>query len=196
MVRMFRWVRRRVRRQVRGGLGLLVLVSWMHAVSPANWLIAAPLPVPLGSFPCAGHACGCLTAEQCWDHCCCYSVAERVAWAEQQHVSAPVNLRTLAAGEQKSCCAARHHDDVAPGPRSTFDQQTKDVPESPTCCTSISPARCHGIFHTLNGGVIAPTPAREPESIATVTPPSTRVDLRCQSPTSLSLPPAPPPPRA
>ena len=25
-----------------------------------------------GSFPCAGHNCGCLTAEQCEVSCCCY----------------------------------------------------------------------------------------------------------------------------
>src|SRR5713101_8440730 len=40
-------------------------------------------------FPCQDHACGCQSAEQCWRHCCCFSVQERWAWAKTHHVEPP-----------------------------------------------------------------------------------------------------------
>lgn len=35
------------------------------------------------SFPCQQHRCGCQTASQCWLSCCCFSKADRIAWANQ-----------------------------------------------------------------------------------------------------------------
>ena len=43
-------------------------------------------------FPCQHHACGCLTAEQCWKDCCCFSPKERLAWAREHGVQAPAHL--------------------------------------------------------------------------------------------------------
>lgn len=40
-------------------------------------------------FPCEDHACGCQSAEQCWQHCCCFSAEERWAWARSHHVEPP-----------------------------------------------------------------------------------------------------------
>lgn len=40
-------------------------------------------------FPCQDHACGCRTAEQCWRDCCCFSIAERVAWSRTHGVEPP-----------------------------------------------------------------------------------------------------------
>jgi hypothetical protein len=41
---------------------------------------ALGFPVPAATqkpsaiaFPCQNHACGCMTAEQCWQHCCCFN---------------------------------------------------------------------------------------------------------------------------
>jgi hypothetical protein len=41
-------------------------------------------------FPCMGHACGCRDAEQCWRYCCCFTPAERFAWAEANSILPPV----------------------------------------------------------------------------------------------------------
>jgi hypothetical protein len=72
-------------------------------------------------FPCDTHACGCQNAEDCWRHCCCFSAAERLTWADKQHVPVPqyaerpvprgwneVRQRDRAAGksDSKPCCAA------------------------------------------------------------------------------------------
>lgn len=50
-----------------------------------------PIPVlgprPSGvKFPCQGHGCGCHTAEQCLKQCCCFTPAQRVAWAKSHGV--------------------------------------------------------------------------------------------------------------
>ncbi|MGD9644605.1 MAG: hypothetical protein AB7U73_02770 [Pirellulales bacterium] len=52
-----------------------------------------PLPEPRISrdsrpFPCQHHQCGCRTADQCWQRCCCYTPAERRAWARAHGVEA------------------------------------------------------------------------------------------------------------
>src|SRR4051812_42841734 len=63
----------------------------------AYLVTAAGIPLPSGakphatdeSYPCANCACGCTSAEQCWRSCCCHSLAERFAWAEEHHVRPP-----------------------------------------------------------------------------------------------------------
>jgi hypothetical protein len=58
---------------------------------------AAGVPLPMGTlpqkngenFPCATSQCGCRTAEQCWQSCCCHTLAERVAWARMHGVRPP-----------------------------------------------------------------------------------------------------------
>jgi hypothetical protein len=42
-----------------------------------------------GAYPCAGSACGCRSAEQCWRSCCCHTLAERFAWAREHNVRPP-----------------------------------------------------------------------------------------------------------
>jgi hypothetical protein len=48
-----------------------------------------------GAYPCEGHACGCTSAEQCWQKCCCTTATERLAWAKRNHVTPPVVLVQL-----------------------------------------------------------------------------------------------------
>jgi len=56
-----------------------------------------PLPVlseksTLSSFPCQNSPCGCNTAAQCWNKCCCLSDPEKLAWAEKNGVVPPAFL--------------------------------------------------------------------------------------------------------
>jgi len=48
-------------------------------------------------FPCAQRVCGCRSAEQCWRKCCCFSDAEKVAWADSRGVELPEFVRQSAA---------------------------------------------------------------------------------------------------
>lgn len=60
-------------------------------------IVAVGVPLPVGNatqtsgeaYPCANHACGCRSAEQCWRSCCCYTLAERMDWAREHHVRPP-----------------------------------------------------------------------------------------------------------
>jgi hypothetical protein len=81
---------------------------WIAGVAAAVYfvgLFGIPLPPNKHSkddtapFPCQDHlvgTCGCFNAEQCWSHCCCFSDAERLAWAanHKDHVAASV-LRAI-----------------------------------------------------------------------------------------------------
>jgi hypothetical protein len=58
-------------------------------------------------------ACGCHDAASCKQHCCCFSDAEKLAWAAERHVDpAPFVSRTegtaRVASEPGSCCASQH----------------------------------------------------------------------------------------
>jgi hypothetical protein len=48
-------------------------------------------------FPCAQRVCGCRSAEQCWKKCCCFTDAQKVAWADAQGVELPAFVRESAA---------------------------------------------------------------------------------------------------
>lgn len=88
-------------------------------------LVALGLPFPLPQtsstkfardlsepFPCMDSACGCSTAEHCWRHCCCHSLAERMAWAREHHVRPPddVLVEAEAQGIQWTAALGDHED--------------------------------------------------------------------------------------
>ena len=80
-------------------------------------LLAAGVPLPVGralrgdrlstaaseraaakdrsqAFPCMDSPCGCLSADQCFQDCCCHSPAQLLAWANRHDVALDV-LRSL-----------------------------------------------------------------------------------------------------
>jgi hypothetical protein len=67
---------------------VVALLSYLATIG------GVPLPSVHGKdqsqpFPCQDHPCGCLTAEQCWRHCCCFTPEEKWVWAQAQHVEPP-----------------------------------------------------------------------------------------------------------
>ncbi|MGO8744746.1 MAG: hypothetical protein ACLQNE_02035 [Thermoguttaceae bacterium] len=56
-------------------------------------------------FPCENCRCGCHSAEQCWKACCCYTNAEKVAWARENGVAVPDYVVTAA--KQEDAAAAK-----------------------------------------------------------------------------------------
>ncbi len=60
-------------------------------------VVGVPLPAALkkqrdAAFPCQGHACGCLSARECWEHCCCFSPKQKLAWARSHGITPPARL--------------------------------------------------------------------------------------------------------
>jgi hypothetical protein len=80
-----RQLRRRLRRgAVAAGTLLAVVVC----------AVGVPLPTTVHKphaerFPCEDHPCGCVDADACWRHCCCFSDSEKLAWAQREGIAAP-----------------------------------------------------------------------------------------------------------
>lgn len=85
-----------------------------------------PLPAPAASrgkdtstpFPCMDRPCGCMTAEQCWKGCCCFTTEEKLAWAARHHVTPPLSAQDLPVNEANpqqdavcSCCCQENVDE-------------------------------------------------------------------------------------
>jgi hypothetical protein len=70
-------------------------------------------------FPCQDHPCGCQSAEQCWQDCCCFSREEHWAWAKAHHVEPPSYAVRPAAPGWKT---VRLGDHTAAGERSSVSR--------------------------------------------------------------------------
>ena len=67
-------------------------------------------------FPCRCCPCGCKTAEQCWSSCCCFTPAERLAWAEKNGITPPSYAQRPANDEvatHKKSTASRENENVS-----------------------------------------------------------------------------------
>ncbi|MBY0458648.1 MAG: hypothetical protein K2V38_15015 [Gemmataceae bacterium] len=91
----------------------------------AQLFVAAGAPLPAfasprthkksgAPFPCQNHPCGCQTSEQGWaGDCCCFSLEEKLAWADAHGVTPPAHVRPLVEARQaarkpkESCCAKK-----------------------------------------------------------------------------------------
>lgn len=115
-------------------------------------LVAAGVPLPTGSmaagasrsavaarrlaakdrsvpFPCMDSPCGCVTAEQCFESCCCHTPAELLAWATARRLSLDVlqglerRLEQTPPAVASSCCG-------------------EATPERASCCEAAAAAGC------------------------------------------------------
>jgi hypothetical protein len=139
------------RQRFRRGTSAMLLAAYL--------LTAAGVPLPAGSkptsttelFACATSNCGCKTAEQCWQSCCCHTLAERIAWARKHGVrppefaiaearSAGFDLSWLEnpsnavlACKADNCCTTEKD----PAPRSCCETGTKTTPAkiAHACCS-------------------------------------------------------------
>lgn len=78
-------------RRVSRWVAVLLAVSYAFVavgVLPSPAWLAGHMP-NLDRFPCEGCGCGCATAKQCWEACCCHSDAEKLAWAMREGVEPP-----------------------------------------------------------------------------------------------------------
>ena len=95
------WFLRRVPSPPRGRHILAAVLLVAHVFSATG----APVPVPHAAntrasqspYPCRDHACGCLTAEQCWaGDCCCFTLEQKLEWADARGVEPPASARAAA----------------------------------------------------------------------------------------------------
>jgi hypothetical protein len=83
------FARNRRDRFLRRGISAALLAAFV-VVAAGIPLPVANHPVNIGErFPCESCGCGCDSAEHCWRHCCCHTLAERLAWAEENGIKPP-----------------------------------------------------------------------------------------------------------
>jgi len=98
--------------------------------------VGVPLGVPGPSsserFPCENCSCGCSTAEQCWQNCCCFSPAERLAWAEREGVTPPVSVAVKTKAAQTKAAQA----EVAQNKLAKTKSESAGCATGGCCCAS------------------------------------------------------------
>ncbi len=113
---------------------VLSLVAGCLTACSIDW----PTPVSVQkdlsvAYPCQSRSCGCKDANQCWASCCCFSDAEKLAWAKANNVSPPEWFMQKMAAEK---VAARKAEavDKATVPQKSVSRQTSSC----CCCKSKS----------------------------------------------------------
>ena len=114
-------------------------------------------------FPCENCACGCVSADFCWDKCCCHSDEEKLDWAHKNSVAAPDFLiqrvaekrdsasqvsaaspASTASHTAKCCCAAKRATCKTKSPASQ-DDCTKEKLDTARIVLLKAVAECRGI---------------------------------------------------
>ena len=91
-------------------LGWVGLVSFFVSALPIPIMLPSVKSIDGQAFFCQDQPCGCASAEQCWTHCCCATLKERLDWAEKKGVTPPTYAAKSpsehpATKNQKSCCS-------------------------------------------------------------------------------------------
>ncbi len=156
----------------------------------ARWLgVAISTVEGAERYPCEKHACGCVSALECWSNCCCHTPRQRLVWAITHGVQPPDSVKfsddqwiaasndVKAGSAECSACVAQIHNRLARGIATTPDvpaaencsacpsESNAAKPASPTGLT-ISALACKGIQQILAVSV----PPSIPSSARTVIP--------------------------
>lgn len=151
-------------------------------------------------YPCEDHACGCISARECWTHCCCHTEHQRLLWAITHGVKPPADVHfsadewIAAAGDAQ----ARTHELCVSDVKDRLDRgtatgRTSEEAERPSGLT-ISALACKGIQQILATGV----PPAAPPSLGQLLGPAAAspIPAPCeQRSDSRVLEVRPPPPR-
>jgi len=108
-------------------------------------------------YPCEHCGCGCRSAEQCWLHCGCFTIQQKIAWARRNGVAVPEFImaaakREAAAPRKTSCGACCHRRGVPQAGGASHDvcarnddEQAKDENRSSRRVSWLRALRCHGL---------------------------------------------------
>lgn len=118
---------------------LLLLVSFFASFVPLPGVPAVPSHPSEKDrsqpFPCQNRPCGCRSAEQCWKKCCCFTNAQKLAWAEKNRVRVPKFVVQQAKKEQTEKALSLS----APSKPSCCDISAKKKCQSETCDQNSKP---------------------------------------------------------
>jgi hypothetical protein len=153
---------------IQRGCASLCLVCYL-ATALGMPIPTVPHKVSDQPFPCQFHGCGCRSAEQCWGHCCCYTPAERLAWAQAHDVEPPAyaekpqaqgwsTVRLRDRVEEKTECSCEKCASRERARACCKDEPVKK--KGPSRWTlSWAARRCQGLSTTwVNMGAVLPAP--------------------------------------
>src|SRR5262245_29463944 len=64
-------------------------------------LSASPIKESSRAYPCMNRPCGCTSYDECWaGDCCCFTMAEKIAWAAENGIVPPEHARKIAAAQE------------------------------------------------------------------------------------------------
>lgn len=209
-------------RRVIAGAMLAIYLACSLGVLPSPALLARWFGHAISEpYPCQDHGCGCASAHECWNNCCCYTPHQRLVWAIRHGVKPPASLRFtdeqwIAASNDLtpdsatcSLCVADIKADLEHGiarvptqacenPADTGEDSccVSDAPASPSLpFPSVSALACKGLTELLAFAL----PAAPTTTLASMLPPPPRLP-RFDRPEDDSTPTrtlevCPPPPR-
>lgn len=109
-------------------------------------------------YPCEDCGCGCRLAEQCWLHCGCFTIQQKIAWAQRNGVAVPEFIvaaakREAAARRKPPCGGCCHRRGVPQADRPSHgvcprndDRQRRDESRSSRRISWLRALRCHGLM--------------------------------------------------
>lgn len=208
----------RTRRRVTAAMMTICYVFVMFGVP-----VLQPLPpvASAGPYPCQGGTCGCRSASQCWRSCCCFTDAQKLAWAEEHHVTPPPEFlrRMEAQGKFLAVHAERRKDGTSrraccqttAAPRSAPDKARPEGAGAGSCCQTapadregkkneasfvitVEALKCRGLGSDWTG-LAAFVPTTRPSNWQCERTAATVAPLTEPRLPELSFPPPAPPPR-
>ncbi|MFO0841505.1 MAG: hypothetical protein U0797_03760 [Gemmataceae bacterium] len=193
--------RRRARPGVRSRAALFALALLGHLAG------ALGCPVPARSargdrqpFPCQSRPCGCASAEECWKgDCCCFTLEEKLAWAEENGVEPPAHVRPLVEARRaasppcpQGCCTH-----CAEPAGECCRKQPATTPVEVRWVAGVFARKCRG---EGPAGTFRLDPSLAPDALPLALRAPETTQLLCpisdQAPTASRCPPTPPPRRS
>ena len=158
--------------------GHLLLALGVPATAPTGKSARQP-------FPCQDRPCGCFDADTCWKgDCCCFTLEQKVEWAEANGIEPPAHVRPLV--------KARQAEQAPPCPECDKARRSQAAP--PRWAVGAFAQKCRGEGPT---GILVSEPAVLPlqRAMPLLPEPGEPVAAASDLPHFRRLPPASPPPR-
>jgi hypothetical protein len=178
-------------------VALLLVIAYGYLVA------GVPLPSvaknstgePTERYPCENCSCGCASADECWKHCCCHTLTERLAWAEREGVTPPAYVLAQVEAElaKPACCRTQSSCCSTKGTKSCCTKKDSAVPQD-SGVIGWRALACQG--HKMGWLVATPTVVFSVDQLIVTLPRVTWLGPHASdaAPT-LSYPPAEPPPQ-
>ncbi|MCS6975880.1 MAG: hypothetical protein NZM31_02565 [Gemmatales bacterium] len=134
--------------QTRRKLGLYLSRAGIILFAVSHLLATLGVPLPANAFkdlsvpfPCQNNPCGCRTAQECWLHCHCHTLEQRLAWAKKHGVEPPSYLQDRLARGWDTRKKSQRRTGTDNG-CSLCQDSPNPLPQGPSCCSSSPCASC------------------------------------------------------